>query len=73
MCLFYCVSDEDEENQDTVEQILKCIIQNEGDRTHQYFLYIFFNFLLEFGNSKPRTYSNYSYIMVMEMMCRPGV
>lgn len=41
MCLFYCVSDEDEDNQDTVEQILKCIIQNEGDRTHQYFLNIF--------------------------------
>lgn len=48
MCLFYSVSDEDEENQDTVEQILKCIIQNEGDRTEQYF----FNFLLEFGNYK---------------------
>lgn len=72
MCLFYCVSDEDEENQDTVEQILKCIIQNEGDNPPIFSQY-FFNFLLEFGNSKPITYSNYSYIMVMEMMCRPGV
>lgn len=31
-CLCFCVSDEDEENQDTVEQILKCIIENEGER-----------------------------------------
>lgn len=30
--LFCCVSDEDEENQDTVEQILKCIIENEGEK-----------------------------------------
>lgn len=27
-----CVSDDNEENQDTVEQILKCIIENEGKR-----------------------------------------
>ena len=27
----FCISDEDEDNQDTVEQILKCIIENEGD------------------------------------------
>ena len=33
MCLlFCCVSDDDEENQDTVEQILKCIIENEGEK-----------------------------------------
>ena len=25
-----CVPDDDEDNQDTVEQILKCIIENEG-------------------------------------------
>lgn len=42
--LFYCsaVSDEDEENQDTVEQILKCIIENEGDKewAQQFFLFL---------------------------------
>lgn len=26
-----CVSDYNDEHQDTVEQILKCIIENEGD------------------------------------------
>lgn len=31
--LWLCrVSDDNEENQDTVEQILKCIIENEGER-----------------------------------------
>lgn len=30
-CSFCCVSDDNEENQDTVEQILKCIIENEGE------------------------------------------
>lgn len=30
--LLCCVSDDNEENQDTVEQILKCIIENEGDK-----------------------------------------
>lgn len=33
ICLLFCyISEEDEENQDTVEQILKCIIENEGDK-----------------------------------------
>lgn len=30
--IFLC-SDENDENQDTVEQILKCIIENEGKQT----------------------------------------
>lgn len=37
--LLCCVSGDNEENQDTVEQILKCIIENEGDkRIAEYYL-----------------------------------
>ena len=44
--LLCCVLDEEEENQDTVEQILKCIIENEGDKiktTILTFCFILFN------------------------------
>lgn len=29
--LIYCISDDNDEHQDTLEQILKCIIENEGE------------------------------------------